>query len=160
MIFRAPLQIDRNVPAGYMKHFVAVPDAVLEELGLDGRARVRGSLNELAFSRVLHQRDDGSVYLRFGEGWLRYAQAHPGDRVTIVLQPDPDPNHVEIPAELAEAIEAHPAASDAWASFTPGKRRTLAYGVERAKRPETRVLRAEKVVDEILLELGLDPDPD
>jgi hypothetical protein len=158
VIFRERLQVDRNAAAGYMKHFVAVPDAVLDELGLKGADRVRGSLNELAFSRVLQQRDDGTVYLRFGEGWLRDAEAHPGDRVTILLEPDPDPNHVEIPAELAEALEAHPAASDEWASFTPGKRRTLAYGVERAKRPETRVLRAEKVVDEILLALGMDPD--
>ncbi len=159
VIFREWIQVDRNVPAGYMKHFVAVPDAVVAELGLEGGGRVRGALNEVAFSRVLQRRDDGSVYLRFGEGWLRDAGAHPGERVTVLLQPDPDPNHVEVPAELAEALEAHPEASAAWASFTPGRRRTLAYGVERAKRPETRRLRAEGVVDGILLDLGIDPDP-
>jgi len=159
VIFRERLQVDRTVAAGYMKHFLDVPDAVLDELGLKAGDRVRGALNEVAFSRVLQQRDDGTVYLRFGEGWLRDAEAHPGDRVTMLLEPDPDPNHVEIPEELAEALEAHPAASAAWAAFTPGKRRTLAYGVERAKRPETRLRRAEQVVDEILLELGIDPDP-
>jgi len=158
-VFRERIQVDRTVATGYMKHFVDIPDAVLDALGLKGGDRVRGALNEVAFSRVLQQRDDASVYLRFGEGWLRDAQAHPGDRVTILLEPDPDPNHVEIPAELAQALEAHPAAAAAWASFTPGKRRTLAYGVERAKRPETRVLRAEKVGDEILLDLAIDPDP-
>lgn len=160
VIFRERLQIDGGVPAGYMKHFVAVPAGVLAELGLQGGERVRGELNEVAFSRILQKRDDGAAYLRFGEGWLRDAEAHPGDRVTIRLEPDPDPDHVAIPDELAEALDAHPAASAAWASFTPGKRRTLAYGVERARRPETRARRAEQVVDGILLELGIDPDPE
>jgi len=158
-LFRERVQVDRTVPSGYMKHFVSVPENVAKALGLSGPVRVRGEVEGASFSRVLHWSGEGRPYLRFGEGWLRDAGVQPGDRVTVVLERDPSPDSVEIPAELADALSARPEAEEAWAEFTPGKRRTLAYGVERAKRQATRERRAEKVVDEILLDLGLDPDP-
>ncbi len=155
---RTELRIDRGVSAGYMMHYVPVPDDLVEALGLSGSERVVGELNGHAFTRKLHRRHDGSLYLRFGVGWLRDAGIMAGDRLTLVLARDPDPTHVEVPPELSQALASSPVAFEAWSRFTPGRRRSLAYAIERAKRAETRQRRAERVVDDILLELDMDPD--
>ena len=77
--------------------------------------------------------------------------------MTLFLQVDP-PDAVQIPEELQAALESDPRAQAEWARLTPGRRRTLAYSVERGKRPETRRRRAGAVVDELLLDAGVDPD--
>ncbi|MEM9697128.1 MAG: YdeI/OmpD-associated family protein [Myxococcota bacterium] len=137
---------------GYMKHYVPVPDEVAEPLlALLGekQRRVVGTIEDHRFSRVLQVAEAGEARLRFGESWLRSLGLDVGLPVDLTLGADPDPDHVEVPSELAEALEAEPAAAELWRTLSAGKRRTWVYGVERAKRPETRHKRAAKVVAEL-----------
>ncbi|MCB9554101.1 MAG: YdeI/OmpD-associated family protein [Myxococcales bacterium] len=147
--FEATIAFDPAVADGYMKHYLPLPPAVAAALVEGGVSRVVGTVGAVGFSRVVYDRPDGSRCLRFGEGWLRDAGLGVGDAVAVTLGPDPDPEHVEVPAELAAALDAQPGVALAWAALTPGKRRTLVYGVERARRPETRARRAAAVVEEV-----------
>ena len=149
-VFAAPVLFDPEVEDGYMKHFVPVPESVARALEAHGATRLIGSLDGRAFRRVLHRRPDGGRCLKFGNGWLKDAGLGDGDEVRVTLAPDPDPDAVDVPAELAEALDVDAEAALAWAALTPGKQRTMAYAVARAKRPQTRHRRARAVIEQLL----------
>lgn len=150
--FPAPVLLDPAVEAGYMHHYVPVPDEVARSLGDAGTTHVEGTLDAGAgprpFRRALHRRPDGSARLKFGEGWLREAGAAVGAVATVTVREDPDPGRVDVPDELAAALDLDPEGARAWAALSPSRRRTHAYHVGRAKRGETRVRRALAVLDE------------
>lgn len=130
-----------------MKHYVPLADDVAESLA--GAPRLLGEIDGHAFRRTLQRRPNGEPCLRFGAGWLRDAGLTVGAVVPVVVAPDPDPDRVDLPEELTAALGLDPAAAAAWAALTPGRQRTMAYGVGRAKRPETRVRRALALLEEI-----------
>lgn len=65
-----------------------------------------------------------------------------GDIVILGLSPDPNPDVVELPEELVEALAQDEQASERFYGFSPGKQRGLVTYMNDAKRPETRVKRA------------------
>lgn len=136
-----------------MKHFVPIPDRVAT--ALEGAGRLTGSLDGRPFSRVMHRRPDGSRCLKFGEGWLREAGFADGTEVRVTLAVDPNPDAVDLPAALRTALSDDAEAALLWTMLTPGKQRTLAYGVARAKRPDTQRRRAAAVLSQLLA----DADP-
>jgi len=149
--FAAPVSVDPGVAAGYMRHHVPIPPDVAEALA--GARRLAGSLDGVTFSRVLQTTTDGEPCVRFGEGWLRGNGFVVDQVVDVVLGGDPDPDHVPVPDELAEALAKDPRAGWAWEAATPGKRRTLTFPVRTAKREQTRRRRADAVVAQLLAEL-------
>ncbi len=152
--FETTVATDVSIPDGYMKQYVAVPQAIAQHF--PGAKRLRGSIDGTTFSRAVIATDDGELRLRFGRDWLRDAGLSPGDVVTVELDADQDPDRVDVPSELAVLLEADPVAEHLWEELTPGRQRSLVYGVERAKRTETRRRRARSLVDELRTELGLD----
>ncbi len=66
----------------------------------------------------------------------------PGDVLFASLKPDPDPDSVDVPDELVEALAEHPEAQERFDAWTPGKKRSLASYITQAKRSETRIKRA------------------
>jgi hypothetical protein len=144
--FHAPLLIDLTVDDGYMKHYVPIPADVAEALI---GARVQGQLDGHGFRRSLHRRAGDEVCLKFGAGWLKDRALTPGELLAIQIEVDPDPDRVDIPQALEAAFDTAPDAALIWHSLTPGKQRTLTYGIERAKQPATKIRRAEKVIAEL-----------
>ncbi|WP_372668938.1 YdeI/OmpD-associated family protein [Amycolatopsis kentuckyensis] len=55
----------------------------------------------------------------------------------------------ELPAELADALDAAPDAKAAFDALPPSHRREYVQWVAEAKKPETRVSRAEKAVQRL-----------
>ncbi|MGL3820621.1 YdeI/OmpD-associated family protein [Sphingopyxis sp. R3-92] len=56
---------------------------------------------------------------------------------------------LDMPADLAAALKANPAAQAHWDAFSPGKRRDYIEWVIEAKREETRVKRIETIVAQV-----------
>ena len=56
--------------------------------------------------------------------------------------PDPNPDHVDLPDELSEALAAWPEAEAAFHRYSGAHRRAMARLVAEAKQPETRIRRA------------------
>ncbi len=154
--FDAPISADETIADGYMRHFIALPTELAQRFSDAGHSRLRGSINGTPFSRAVFRAPNGELRLRFGMGWLRDAGLSVGDLVTVVLDEDQDADRVDVPHELATLLEADPVAEHLWEELTAGRQRSLVYGVERAKRPETRQRRAQAVVDQVLTEFGLD----
>ena len=151
--FETAVEADESIADGYMKHYLAIPAAVVSRFPNAGR--LRGAIDGTTFSRAVFKADDGTVRLRFGMDWLRTAGLSPGDLVTVQLDEDQDPDRVDVPAELAALLATDPAVEHLWEELTPGRQRSLVYGVERSKRSDTRQRRAQSVVDTLLGEIGL-----
>ena len=77
-----------------------------------------------------------------GQVVLRDIGARLGGTVTVVLQPDPDPDSIDLGEELTVVLEQDEQAAARFDSMSPGRRRSLAYYVTSAKRVDTRIRRA------------------
>ena len=77
-----------------------------------------------------------------------------GDRVPVEIDLDTEPREVEVPPELAEALEPEPELREFFDGLSYTHRREYADWVAEAKREETRMRRAAKAVE--LLRDGVD----
>ena len=145
--FLAPILRDEDVEDGYMKHYVPLPHDIADEL-VDAKSLI-GEIDGCAFRRTLQKRPNGDPCLRFGKTWLRRHHLQVGAVVPISLQIDPDPDRIDIPEELEEALLQDAECSRAWARLTPGRQRSFAYHISLAKRPETRARRAVTLLKKI-----------
>jgi hypothetical protein len=90
----------------------------------------------------------GKVFVPFRAGHRAAAGVKAGDKVQVTLTLDTEPRVVEVPHDLAAALDAaslRPAFD--LLSFTDQRER--AEAVETAKRPETRVRRIAAIVDRL-----------
>ncbi|MEM1414593.1 MAG: YdeI/OmpD-associated family protein [Myxococcota bacterium] len=147
--FRAAISFDEGQERGYMKHFVPLPAAVARAFEAAGVDRLEGQLGALPFRRKLARTTAGTPCVKLGEGWLRDAGLEVGDVLSVVVWPDPEPDRVDVPEALAEALARDPEVEAFWATLTPGKRRTLTYPIARAKRPATQEKRAEALLEQL-----------
>jgi uncharacterized protein YdeI (YjbR/CyaY-like superfamily) len=80
---------------------------------------------------------------------LREMGVAEGDSVAVEIEPDPEPDRVDVCDELLIALEQDFEAKERWDSFTPGKQRSIELYVSGAKREETRIKRAVDIVEKI-----------
>ncbi len=69
-----------------------------------------------------------------------------GDRVNVRIELDTAPRVVELPEDVAAAVNANSEAMAGWEKMSPGHRRDFVRWIEDAKRPETRQRRLEETV--------------
>jgi hypothetical protein len=110
----------------------------------DGRARVavHGTLDGRPFRSSLLPDGKGGFFLVVNAA-MRGAKAH-GARVRVSYEIDPAPREVELPPELAAALETDPLAKAAFSRLSYSCRKEYADYVGEAKKAETRTSRAEK----------------
>ncbi len=70
------------------------------------------------------------------------------------IKPPPTENTREIPAELADALDADPQLAEAFAALTPGRQRGYFLHIASAKQSATRSARIEKCCDRIFAGKG------
>ncbi|MEM6337779.1 MAG: YdeI/OmpD-associated family protein [Bacteroidota bacterium] len=141
--FAAPIL--RHVHPGTMtQHIIPIPDDVAEALLSSGTRRVVVRLNDLDIKRALHKAG-GQTVLVVSRRLLRDLKASEGDFVTVDIMSDPNPDHVDVPEELAAALAQDDEARARFEAMTPGKQRSLTHHVNSAKRSETRLKRAHEL---------------
>ncbi len=126
-----------------------VPSAVVQAFGSLPSQRVLVTLNGHPLRRGLLPRADGGRYLLLGKLVCRQLGFQVGDNLRVTLAADPHPDQVDLPDELAEGLDAWPEAAAAFARLTPGRQRGVAYRIDSAKRPETRLQRAMKELEQL-----------
>jgi uncharacterized protein YdeI (YjbR/CyaY-like superfamily) len=77
------------------------------------------------------------------------AEVDTGDQVEVEVELDTEPRVIEVPEDLAAALDADPAMRAAFDGLSPGNRRRHVLAVEGAKKAETRERRIEKVLAEL-----------
>ncbi|WP_420456124.1 YdeI/OmpD-associated family protein [Rubrivirga sp.] len=132
--------------AGFRMHCVPIPAEVDDALG--GARAVTGTLCGVPFRRAVHGRSNGAPHLRFGRAILREAGLALGATAFLEIEPA-DPDAVHLPEELTVALSQDPEAQARFATFTPGRQRSLGVHVDQARRPATRERRALELCEKI-----------
>lgn len=70
------------------------------------------------------------------------------------VKPPNEDSDIELPDELAEALESDPELAEAFQNLTPGRRKSYVINLNSAKKPETRISRIAKFRDHILAGKG------
>jgi uncharacterized protein YdeI (YjbR/CyaY-like superfamily) len=72
-----------------------------------------------------------------------------GDSITVELERDDATRTVDVPAELADALRADPAASVRFAALSYTNQRRHVLSITGARTGETRTRRIQRVLDEL-----------
>jgi uncharacterized protein YdeI (YjbR/CyaY-like superfamily) len=70
-----------------------------------------------------------------------------GQELSVEIEPDDEPRMVEVPSDLAAALDSDPAVRDTFDGLSHTHRKEYVRWVEKAKREETRTRRVEKSVE-------------
>ncbi|WP_324675216.1 YdeI/OmpD-associated family protein [Hymenobacter sp. GOD-10R] len=134
---------------------LVVPLSVVEDLGGKTVRRVISTLNGHTFRLGLHPMKTGERYLMISKEIRNQIGIQLGAQVTVTLLPDPEPDAVDLPLELAQALAEWPEAEAGFLRLKPSMKRAVAQHIRSAVRPETRAERIVKVLH--LLAAGQHP---
>ncbi len=140
--FRAPI-VALPLAAGY--HGLAVPDSLGAAWRQAGVKRLLGTVRGVTLRRALQHHSDGAPYIFLGRAVRQELGLSPGEIVPVEFRPDPEPDAVDLTAELELTLAHDPEAHARWVTLTPGRQRTLAHRVASAKPEATRLRRAAEV---------------
>jgi len=123
----------------------AVPDEVVASLGAGKRVAVVVTIGDYSYRSTVGPYR-GANMLPVSAANREGARIAAGDIVEITLELDDQPREVEVPADLAAALDTDAAARAAFDALSFSNRRAHVASVEDAKTAETRERRIAKVV--------------
>jgi hypothetical protein len=151
--FRA--QLEPGGPSFMPTQTLVVPAEVLAALGGKSAKRVIVAIRGQEIRLGLLPLEGGGRYLMLNKDVCRALGLELGEWLDVAIAPDPNPDHVDLPAELAEAFAAWPEAEAAFNRYSGAHRRAMARLVAEAKQTETRARRAVTLTER--LARGLHP---
>ena len=144
--FRAALE--PGGPSFMPTQTIVVPAEVLAALG-KATKRVIVTIRGHALRLGLLPLEGGGRYLMLNKDVCAAVDIKLGDELDVSIEPDPNPDHVDLPDELAEALAAWPEAETAFNNHSGSHRRAMARLVDEAKQSETRIRRALKLTENL-----------
>lgn len=127
--------------------FLVIPPDLAAKWG-PGQKAIRGTISGHPF-RGTAGRGEGVLRVPVPRDLRERAGVRLGDTVEVALELDPDPRPVPVPDELRVVFRDDPEAAALYDDLPPSHRRAWATYVAEAKRPETRVRRAQRARDGI-----------
>ncbi len=127
--------------------FLIIPPELASDWGL-GRIAVRGTISGTPF-RGTAARGEGQLRIPIPKDLRERAGVAIGDTVDVEIERDTNPRPLIIPDELRTVFSKQPDVARLYEELPPSHRRAWAEYVGEAKRPETRVRRAQKAPDGI-----------
>jgi bifunctional DNA-binding transcriptional regulator/antitoxin component of YhaV-PrlF toxin-antitoxin module len=135
----------QTVVIGHGKHAsIEIPDKNLKEIGGNRRAPLKITINGYTYQSTATG-VDGKCMVVFPTRDREASGAAAGDHVMVTLELDAGYRHVDMPAELSEALAANGLA-EVFHDLTYSKRKEFARQVSEAKAEETRARRIQKVI--------------
>lgn len=127
---------------------VEVPRAALDSLEAGARPLIAVTINGHRWrTRVAAMR--GLSLVGVSAANRKASGIAEGDLVEVELELDVEPRIVDAPADVAAALDQHPALRPAFEDLPFGLRRKLIATIEEARAPETRARRIAKLVEEL-----------
>jgi hypothetical protein len=153
ILFRA--QLEPGGPSFMPTQTIVVPAEVLTALGGKAAKRVLVTIHGQELRLGLLPLEGGGRYLMLNKDVCRAVGIALGQWLDLAIAPDPNPDYVDLPDELAEALAAWPEAEAAFHRYSGAHRRAMARLVAEAKQTETRARRAVTLTER--LARGLHP---
>jgi hypothetical protein len=141
MRFRATIEAHGKSATG-----IEVPEAVVEGLGAGRRPPVVLTIGAYAYRTTVASRG-GRFLVPLSAEHRAGAGVAAGDEVDVDVELDTEPREVEVPPDLAAALDAEPTVRSAFDALPLSHRRQHVRAVEEARAPETRRRRIAKAVE-------------
>ncbi len=139
--FSATLSLENKNATG-----IHVPAAAVEALGGGRRPAVVATVNGYTYRATVMGYDPADPLMPFSAEHRAASGLKAGDAIEVELVLDTAPRDVEVPDDLAAALDADPAAKAFFDGLSNSNKRVHTLSVEGAKTPETRARRVEKAV--------------
>ena len=140
MLFHATLILSGKTATG-----IQVPDAIVEQLGAGKRPPVRVTIGSYTYRTTVAPMG-GQFWIPVSAEIRAGARINAGDELDVEIEVDTEPREVAVPEDLMAALDADPAAKQAFEKLSYSNKRLHVLSVEDAKTPETRQRRVEKVI--------------
>jgi Domain of unknown function (DUF1905)/Bacteriocin-protection, YdeI or OmpD-Associated len=140
MRFRAVVESNGKTATG-----IEVPASVVEELGGGKRAKVTVALGDHVYRSSVASMG-GRFLIPVSAEVRAAAGVAAGDEVDVGLELDVAPREVEVPDDLAAALDADAAARQCFDGLSYSDRRAIVMNVEGTKNPDTRLRRITTAV--------------
>lgn len=127
---------------------IDVPPSVLEQLGGGKRPLVNVTVNDGYSYRSAIAPMAGRYLIAFSSDKRAATGLEGGETITVEVSLDTEPRTVEVPEDLAAALDAG-GVRDAFDQLSPSRRKAHVTNVEGAKAAETRARRVSAVVDSL-----------
>lgn len=127
--------------------YVEVPADVVGALGGTGRIKVQATFDGIPYRGSIVSMGDGMVLGVLKDIRRRLGKA-PGDRVEVTVEVDQAERTVEVPGDLAAALEGAQL-QEAFDRLSYSRRRTYVTRIEEARKPETRARRVDQTLREL-----------
>ena len=139
--FRATIRTEGKTATGF-----EVPEGVVDRLGVGKRPPVKVTINGYTYRSTVAP-FAGPVYmLPLAAEHRNAAGVAGGDQVEVTVELDTAPREVEVPPELAAALEADPKAKAFFDGLSYSNKRVFTLSVEGTSNPETKARRVEKAI--------------
>src|SRR5215210_788095 len=125
---------------------IRIPDEVVEALGKGKRPPIRVTINGYSYRNTVAVMG-GTYMVGVSADHRAGAGVKGGDTVDVDIELDTAPREVTVPADLAAALDAEPAARRTFDGLSYSNRSWHTLQVDGAKTPETRQRRIAKSVE-------------
>jgi bacteriocin resistance YdeI/OmpD-like protein/uncharacterized protein DUF1905 len=127
---------------------IEVPPDVIEALDAGRKPPVKVTVNGFEYRSTVAVMG-GRYLIPFSSDKRAATGIAGGDPIVVDLEVDTEPRTVEVPDDLAAAIDAAPGARAAWEKLPPSHKKAHVVAVESAKAAETRQRRIAKAVESL-----------
>ena len=124
---------------------IEVPPDVIEALGAGRKPPVTVTVNGYEYRSTVAVMG-GRHLIPFSSDKRAATGIQGGDPIVVDVELDTAPRTVEVPEDLAAALDASPAARAAFDALSPSARKAHVTNVESAKAAETRQRRVDAIV--------------
>jgi hypothetical protein len=143
MRFTTTLELSGKTATGFR-----VPPSVVEALGKGKRPPVIVTINGYSYRNTVAVYGD-EYLIGVAAEHRAAAGVKAGDEVAVDLELDTAPREIEVPPDLAAALDRDHEAKQFFESLSYSNRRRLTLAIDDAKTPETRQRRIEKTVSQL-----------
>jgi len=125
---------------------IEVPPEVVESFGAGKRPPVVVTVNGYEYRSTIAPMG-GLFLIPFSSDKRAATGIRGGDPIVVDLELDTAPRTVDVPDDLAIALDATPGAREAWERLSPSHKKAHVTAIEGAKAAETRQRRIAKAIE-------------
>ncbi len=128
---------------------VEIPIDVQELFGTRSRMAVGITLKDRHYRSSIFPTGDGKHFMIINKTMQKECNIHEGDASLIALEKDNAPRIIEIPLDFQIALNQDTLGASVFGALSPSHRREVVQYIDEAKKPETRIQRIQKMIDDM-----------
>jgi hypothetical protein len=141
--FRTIIELGGKTATG-----MRVPEEIVGALGSGKRPAVRVTIGDYTYRSTITPMS-GAFFIPVSAEVREASGVKAGDEVTVGVEIDTEPRTVDVPADLAAALDEDPGAKTFFEGLSYSNKRRLVLQIEGAKTADTRQRRVLKTIEQL-----------